>query len=273
MRVAGSRVLITGAAQGLGFATAVAFARGGAAVVLTDLNAGAVEPAVAKLKELGGAVAGYTIDVTNPAQVAEVRARVLTEHGPIDVLVNNAGVVSGGAFLDVSLPKHLATVNVNISGVLAVTHAFLPDLLGRPAGHVVNIASVSAMLALPFGVSYAATKWAVLGFSESLREELRFLGHRHVGVTAMCPSFISTGLFDGAKPASGTDWLTPEVVANAAVRAVEKRRELVILPQSVGLLYALTGWWPRSWFRTACRVMGVSRSMTNWRGHGPAAPG
>lgn len=268
MRVAGSRVLVTGAARGLGFALASAFARAGAAVVLTDVNADAVAQAVAKLKEQGGAVAGYALDVTNPAQIAEVRARVRAEHGPIDVLVNNAGVVFGGAFLDVPLARHLATVNVNLIAVLAVTHAFLPDLLARPAAHVVNVASASAVLALPFGTSYAATKWAVLGFSDSLREELRELGHRHVGVTAVCPSYIATGLFDGAKPARLTRWLTPERVAAAVVRAVEKRRELVILPHSVRLLYALTGWWPRSWFRAACRVLGVSRSMTGWRGHG-----
>ena len=267
MRVAGRRVLVTGAGQGLGFAIAAAFVRAGATVILTDLNADAVESARAKLKETGGTVAGYALDVTNAEQVADVRARILAEHGRIDVLVNNAGVVFGGAFLDVPLSRHITTVNVNLGGVLAVTHAFLPDLLAQPVGHIVNIASASAVLALPFGASYAATKWAVLGFSDSLREELRFLGHKHVHVTAVCPSFIATGLFAGAKPAFGTRWLTAETVAHAVVRAVEKRQELVLLPRSVRFLYSITGWWPRSWFRTACRVLGVSRSMTDWKGH------
>ncbi|MBP3956973.1 SDR family NAD(P)-dependent oxidoreductase [Gemmata sp. G18] len=269
MRVAGRRVLVTGAGQGLGFAISAAFVRAGATVILTDLNADAVESARAKLKETGGTVAGYALDVTNAEQVADVRARILAEHGRIDVLVNNAGVVFGGAFLDVPLAHHIVTANVNLGGVLAVTHAFLPDLLAQPAGHIVNIASASAVLALPFGASYAATKWAVLGFSDSLREELRFLGHKHVHVTAMCPSFIATGLFAGAKPAFGTHWLTAETVAHAVVRAVEKQQELVLLPRSVRFLYSITGWWPRSWFRAACRVLGVSRSMTDWKGHTP----
>ncbi len=273
MHVRGRRVFVTGAAQGLGFATAAAFARAGAAVVVTDVNAGAVEPAVAKLKELGAAVAGYALDVTNAEQVVAVRDRVHADHGRIDVLVNNAGIAAGGAFLDVPLARHLATASVNFGGVLTVTHTFLPDLIGQPAGHVVNISSASAVLALPFCASYAASKWAVLGFTDSLREELRVLGHRHVGVTAVCPSLIATGLFDGATPARFTRWLTADAVAAAVVRAVERRTELVMLPRSVRLLYSATGWLPRPLFRAACRAVGVSSSMIGWRGHAPKPDG
>ena len=191
------------------------------------------------------------------------------EHGPIDVLVNNAGVVFGGPFLDVPLDKHTITVGVNLTGVLTMTHAFLPDLLARPAGHVVNIASAAAVLALPMATSYAASKWAVLGFSESLREELRELGHRHVGITAVCPSYVTTGLFDGARPARTTGWLMPEKVAQATVRAVERGREFVMLPWQARAMYWLCAGWPRSWYRAVCRRLGVSRSMTDWRGHEP----
>jgi all-trans-retinol dehydrogenase (NAD+) len=269
MRVAGTRVLVTGAANGLGFAIATAFARAKSHVVLTDMNAERLAEAVAKLKADGFAACGYQLDVTSPEQIADVRTRVLAEQGPVGVLVNNAGVVFGGPFLGVPLAKHLATVNVNLSGLLAVTHVFLPDLLARPAAHVVNIASASAVIALPMGASYAATKWAVLGFSESLREELRELGHRHVGVTAICPSYIATGLFDGAKPARFTQWLTPEAVADEVVRAVEKGREFVMLPWPARWMYRLCRGWPRSWYRAVCRAVGVSRSMSDWRGHAP----
>ena len=125
------------------------------------------------------------------------------------------------------------------------------------------------MLALPLAVSYAATKWAVLGFSESLREELRVLGHRHVGVTAVCPSYIATGLFDGAKPARLTGWLTPGAVAAAVVRAVERGREFVMLPWRVRAIYWLCAGWPRGWYRAVLRGLGVSRSMAGWHGHRP----
>ena len=207
------------------------------------------------------------LDVTRPNEIAAVRARLNSEHGPVDVLVNNAGVVFGGAFLEVPFEKHATTVEVNLTGVLAVTHVFLPELLARPAGHVVNIASAAAVLALPMATSYAASKWAVLGFSDSLREELRELGHRHIGVTAICPSYVTTGLFDGAKPARMTGWLTPDAVADAVVRAVEKNREFVMLPWQARAIYSLMAGWPRSWFRAVCRALGISNSMTGWHGH------
>ena len=269
MRVAGSRVLVTGAGQGLGFAIAAAFARRGAAVVLTDLNADRLADAVARLAAGGFAACGYPLDVTDPRQVAEARARLLADHGPPDVLVNNAGVVFGGPFLDVPLASHLATVGVNFSGVLAVTHAFLPDLLARPAAHLVNVASASAVVALLMAASYAATKAAVLAFSDSLREELRELGRRDVGVTAVCPSLIATGLFGGANPPRLTRWLTPERVADAVVRAVEKNRETVILPWTVRWIYRLCAGWPAGAYRAVCRALGVSRCMADWHGHTP----
>ncbi len=222
-----------------------------------------------KLKETGSAICGYTLDVTSQEQIEQVRAQLLAEHGPIDLLVNNAGIVFGGPFLNVPIERHQTTIGINLGGVLAMTHAFLPDLLSRPAGHIVNIASASAVIALPMATTYAASKWAVLGFSESLREELRVLGHRHISITAVCPTYIKTGLFDGAHPGRLTGWLTPEQVAEAVVRAVEKRREFVMLPWIVRAIYALTAGWPRSWYQAMCRAFGVSKSMTEWKGHAP----
>lgn len=267
MRIAGSRILITGAGHGLGLATASALARSGAHVVLTDLSADRVEEASTKLRLNGGSVVGFRLDVTAPDEIAEVRGRIERECGPLDGLINNAGVVYGGSFLDVPLDRHLLTVGVNLNGVLAMTHAFLPGLLQRSAAHIVNIASAAAVVALPQATSYAASKWAVLGFSESLREELRGLGHRHVGVTAVCPGYISTGLFAGAKPAQLTQWLTPESVADAVISAVEKEREFVMLPWQARLMYWLCAGWPRSWYRAVCRGLGVSRGMSDWQGH------
>ena len=265
MRVAGSRVLITGAGHGLGFAIAAAFAKAGAHVVVTDLDAERAKEAATKLP----GACYYALDVTRPEQIADVRSRLAAEHGPIDVLVNNAGIVFGGPFLSVPIAKHHTTVDVNISGLLAVTHAFLPDLLARPAGHLVNIASASAVISLPNATTYAATKWAVLGFTESLQEELRLLGQRNVVVTAICPTYISTGLFTGADPGRVIGWLTAEDVATAVVRAVEKQREFVMLPWRMRMLYSLCAGLPRTWYKALCRALGASRSMTGWQGHKP----
>jgi all-trans-retinol dehydrogenase (NAD+) len=273
MRLAGSRVLITGAGHGLGLAIAAAFVRAGSEVILTDVDSERIVQGQHRLGRDFAAVRGYVLDVTVPDQVTEVRARVNAEVGTIDVLINNAGVVFGGPFLDVALERHLATIAVNVSGVLALTHAFLPDLIARPAAHIVNIASAAAVIALPMAATYAASKWAVLGFSESLREELRELGHTHVGITTVCPGYISTGLFHGAQPARLTRWLSPEEVADAVVRAVERGREFVMLPQSVRTMYRLCSGWPRTWYRGICRALGVSRSMAGWRGHPPPGKG
>jgi short-subunit dehydrogenase len=267
MDLAGKRVLITGAGHGLGRAIALEFARAGSKVVITDRDPHRIADVVAEIKALGPDAIGHSLDVTVPEQTIAVRKQVHAAGGPIDILVNNAGIVAGGPFLDVPLDRHLATVAVNLNGLLAVTHAFLPDLLTRPEGRVVNIVSASALVALPHAASYAATKWAALGFSESLREELKLAGHRHVRVTAVCPSYVATGLFEGARPPRFTRMLQPEVVARAARRAAERGTEFVLLPRSVRLLYAAGGLLPRRLYRGLCRQLGVSASMTGWRGH------
>lgn len=266
MNIRGCRVLITGAGHGLGNAIATAFLAGDARVVVTDRDAVRVRSTVAELQEKGE-IRGYSLDVTRPDDVASFRKQLSVEHGPVDILINNAGVVFGGSFLDVPLRQHETTIAVNLIGTMTMTHAFLPDLIERPKAQIVNIASAAAVLALPNATSYAASKWGVLGFSDSLREELRLLGKRHVGVTAVCPSFISTGLFAGVRPARFTGWLTTEHVASAVRRAVEKERSFVMLPRSAAIMHALARCLPRPCYAPICRMLGVSTSMVNWHGH------
>jgi short-subunit dehydrogenase len=266
VHIRGCRIFITGAGHGLGKAIAASCLAAGGQVVISDRDADRIRLTVDELRHAGD-ICGYPLDVTMPEQIARVREQVLRERGPIDILVNNAGVAFGGRFDEVPHDRHALTIAVNLAGTLAVTHAFLPDLIARPASHIVNIASAAAVLPLPHGVSYAASKWGVLGFSDSLREELRLAGHRHIGVTAMCPSFITTGLFAGVQPARCTRWLTPEAVAAAVVRAIEKNRSFVMLPRSAALMYAMCRCLPRSWYGWICRRLGVSTTMVNWRGH------
>lgn len=260
------RVLITGAGHGIGREMALAFAAAGAKVVVTDLVRERVDET---LKLLGDSrqAAGYTLDVTDNGMIAEVRERVLGEQGPLDVLVNNAGVAFGGKFLDVPLEKHHATYRVNLLGEVAMTHTFLPALISRPEAHLVNIASASGLIALPYATTYASSKWGVIGFTESIREELRLLGHKHVAVTAICPSYIDTGMAAGVRVPLFSRMLRPADVARLVVRAVQKRQEMVLTPFIVKITPFSKGVLPPSWFRRTCDWLGITASMSTWYGH------
>ena len=264
MNLPGTRVVITGGARGFGLALARAFLAKGARVVLCDRDEAELDKAVAAL---GPHVVGHRLDITDPAAVLAVRDEILAD-GPVDVLVNNAGVVFGGAFADVPLAKHLSTFNVNLGGLVAMTHAFLPHLESRPAATVLNIASASAFVALPYGSTYAASKWGVLGLSESLDEEMKERGKPHVRVLALCPSYAATGLFEGATSAVGTWILTPDSVAAAGVQMVERGTTRKVLPWTAAVLLTGFAWIPRPLFHRIARWFGVSRSMAKWKGRG-----
>lgn len=265
----GKRVLVTGGAAGIGLAIAERFAAEGAELVLTDINAAALDAAAAVLRARGVTVRTYVLDVTDTPAILRVRDQLHAEAGPIDVLVNNAGVVFGGPFLGLPLEKHLVTFRVNTLGPVAMTHAFLPDLLARPEGHLVNIASASGFIGLPNGSTYAASKWAAIGFSESMRLELEALGHRHVKVTAVCPSYVGTGLFDGVKVPRATRMLTPQKVADATVRAVKAGRFFVLTPWLVKITPRLKGLLPHRLFYMTAGLFGATSGMASWKGHGP----
>ena len=265
----GKRVLITGAGHGVGRELALQFASEGATIVVTDLDAVRVESTVEFLTEAGYSAIGFRMDVSDPASVAAVRKQVKSQIGSIDVLVNNAGVVFGGAFMDVPIEKHLATYRVNTLGPAIVTHAFLPDLVDNPEGHCVNIASASAMIALPNAATYASSKWAVLGFSESLREELRINGHGHVGVTAVCPSYVGTGMFAGVCTPRFTPMLTPTRLARMIVKCVKKNKEQLLTPWLVKLIPFGRGAMHRVAFRWLCDWLRVTTSMITWNSQPP----
>lgn len=265
--VQGKRVLVTGGASGIGKALAQRFAREGAHLVLLDLNEAALADA-AQTMAGAGSVKTCRADVTDATALREVRDRIHADGGPIDVLVNNAGLVFGGPFLDVPLEKHLTTFRVNVEGLVAVTHVFLPDLIGRPDAHIVNMASASGYVGLPFGSTYAASKWAVIGFSESLRLELEQQGRRHVHVTAMCPSYVSTGLFAGARPPRFTRMLTTERLADVTLRAVLSNRDTVRIPWLVAVTPLLKGVLPARLFYLTADILGATRSMSQWKGRG-----
>ena len=264
----GKRVLLTGAGRGIGLEMARAFAAAGAGIVLTDVDAELLGQAVEQLQASGAEVHHAVLDVTDDDAIVAVRDRLLADVGPVDVLVNNAGVVFGGNFLEVPMSKHRLTYAINTMGLVAVTHAWLPQLLTRPEAHLVNIASASGLIGLPFGATYASSKWSVLGFSESIRLELKHLGHDQVGVTAICPGYVNTGMFDGVSLPRFTRLLEPEALANQVVDAVRNNESVVLEPFLVKLLPLMKGLLPRRVFDWIAWETGTASSMKKWKGRG-----
>lgn len=267
MELSGKRIFITGAAQGIGREIALALAQKRCVLTLSDLNGDTLQATAADCISRGAEVEQLVLDVTDASAVAALR----DSQSEIDVLVNNAGTVHGGSFLDVPMSDHIRTARVNFEGVMAVTHALLPGMLERPSAMIVNIASAAGFVGLPFGTSYAATKWAVLGFGESLRLECEELGYDHIHLLHVCPSYVKGALFHGANPVGPTRLLAPEALARRIVRGIEREHNWVCMPWGVSFTRLLMAALPRKLADLALRVTGATKSMADWQGRGSSS--
>ena len=262
----GMRALITGAGTGIGALMARELAQRGADVLVSARRLEAANAIVDEIRAAGGKASAVVLDVASNDSILAAREEILRGGESLDLLINNAGVVFGGAFEQVPLEQHLNTFQINTLGVMACCHAFFDMLCLSPRAHVINIASASAFIGLPFGTSYAASKWAVVGFSESLRLELKERGIDNVAVTTVCPTYISTGMFDGARAPLLTPMLTPEKVVRETLRAAQHRDPMLYLPLSVKSADLLKGLLPRPLFDEVAKRTGVSGSMKHWHG-------
>ena len=267
-KIKDGNVLVTGAAMGIGKLMGYECLKNNAnSLIIWDINEEAMAATAKEFRQQGFTVHTYKVDVANTAMVAATAQQVLADVGSVDILINNAGVVVGKNFVDHTHKDIDFTVSINIAAVMHVTLAFLPAMVANKKGHIVNIASAAGLLANPKMSVYAGSKWAVTGWSESLRLELEAMeGDLHV--TTVNPSYIDTGMFDGVKMSPLLPILKPEKVAKEVIRAIQKNTIFVRLPLLVNFLPFAKGVLPTRVFDTAVgNWLGVYKSMAAFSGH------
>ncbi|HLS54926.1 MAG TPA: SDR family oxidoreductase [Zeimonas sp.] len=261
-------VLVTGAASGIGLLMAERIATRGGRLILWDVDAAALETARARVAALGDVLSAHACDLGDRASIEAAAARVVAEHGRVDVLINNAGIVSGKRLLEQSDEAIVETFSVNTLALFRTVRAFLPGMLDARSGHIVTIASASGIAAAPRLTAYSASKAAAIGFDEALRLELGRDG-APIRTTVVCPFFIATGMFDGVRTRFPMllPILEPGYVADRIVAAIEADHARLVLPRFVMTTYLLR-LLPVAWFDRLLDFFGVTHSMDDFTGHG-----
>ena len=269
-------MLITGAARGMGRLYAErCVAEGAKTVILWDRDGAALAATTAILTERSNGrtqVAPYVVDISDLGAIAQTAQRVRTEIGDPDVVINNAGIVRGKYFWEHDNGADTRpTMQINALAPMYITREFLPAMIasGYRESRIVNIASAAGTLSNPRMSVYAASKAALIGWSDSLRLELVQQGHGYVKVTTVCPSYIDTGMFAGVRGPLLTPLMTPEYVVDRVWRAMLAGKPQLLLPWTVNLSKVLRVVLPlAAWDAVAGRVFGVYRSMDRWVGRG-----
>ncbi len=255
--LAGKVVAITGGARGIGRATAAALIAQGARVAIGDIDAPLAQQTAS---ELGSGTLGLPLDVTDRDSFGAFLDEVESRVGPLDVLINNAGIMTIGPFVDETDAAARRMVDVNLHGVIHGSKLALDRFAPRGRGHLVNIASVAGKGGFPGGATYCATKHAVVGLSEAVRAETR---KTDIDVSIVMPVVVNTELGSGLQRSRGIKVVEPEDVGNAIVEALQTGRVDVYVPRQVGVLMRLGNVLPRAVADFVTKVLKGDQVLVN----------
>lgn len=259
----GKTALITGGASGIGKIMGRILLQKGASLIIWDINEQLIEKSISELSQYG-AVSAQKVDISNLQQIKNAASQTKAEHGTIDLLINNAGIVVGKYFHEHSSEDIEKTMDVNANAPMHITLQFLEGMLERNSGHICNIASSGGFISNPKMSAYVASKWAAIGWSDSLRLEMQQL-KKNIHITTVTPYYINTGMFEGVR--SRIPILKPEKVAKQIIRAIEKNKVYQSMPLSMHFIRLSQGILPIKWFDFIVgKGLGVYKTMEHFKG-------
>lgn len=236
--IRGALTLITGAASGFGKLLALKVAQEGGHLALIDIDERGLEETAEVCRGYGVQVWPYVVDLSSREEIFNAADRIKAEAGPVDILVNNAGVVTGTSFREAPVEKIEATFAVNTLAHFWTVKAFLEEMIARNRGHIVTISSAAGIIGVRKLADYCASKFAVFGFTESLRAEFKKEGI-NIKTTIVAPYYAKTGMFEGVTTRFSwlLPFLEPEYVVERIFRAIKKDSPLVVIPPTVRLVW------------------------------------
>lgn len=262
--LADKTVLITGGASGIGKIMTQLLLERKATVIIWDINEEAINKTISEFNNIG-TVKGFIVDISSVEEIQETAQKTKQEFGSIDVLINNAGIIIGKYFHEHSVENIHKTMDINANAPMLITSEFINGMLENNSGHICNIASSGGLVSNPKMSVYVASKWSLIGWSDSLRLEMKQL-QKNIQVTTIMPYYINTGMFDGVQ--SKIPILNPDAAALTIIKAIEKDKKMVTIP---GYLYRLTRFGQAfmsinvfDWF--AGSVLGIYKTMDHFTG-------
>ena len=265
--VKNKHVFITGAGSGIGRQMAKMLAKLRCKVTVSDINFDAAKKTAKMIENTAGKVVAVKLDVTSIEDIHNAHETAKAKFGKVDILINNAGIVSGKYVDELSKQNIDSTFMVNTISHFYMVKEFLPSMLENNDGHIVTISSASCTVGVPKMTDYVASKFAAFGFDESLRVELKKRG-TNIKTTCICPFYINTGMFEGAK--TRISFLLPiveeEWAAKRIIHAILQEEQAVFMPFIVNFNFLTRAILPVSWFDAFQNLIGTRSSMDDFKG-------